>query len=79
MCTCFSVVSGEFYPQSSSSHTLTPCYAPFAKMVSAEGAKWTKDNLGTQTECGQSTIFRDGSRHSDGRGGGRGAVIQTLR
>ena len=28
---------------------ITPCYAPFAKMVSAEGAKWTKDNLGTQS------------------------------
>ena len=49
MCTCFSVVSEEFYPQSTSSHSLTPCYAPFAKMVSAEGAKWTKDNLGTQS------------------------------
>ena len=49
MCTCFSVVSEEFYPQSTSSHTLTPCYAPFAKMVSAERAKWTKDNLGTQS------------------------------
>ena len=49
MCTCFSVVSEEFYPQSTSSYTPTPCYAPFAKMVSAEGAKWTKDNLGTQS------------------------------
>ena len=47
--TCFSVGSEEFYPQSTSSHTLTPCNAPFAKMVSAERAKWTKDNLGTQS------------------------------
>ena len=24
-------------------------FAPFAKMASADGAKWTKDNLGTQS------------------------------
>ena len=34
---------------------ITSCYTPFAKMSSADGAKWTKDNLGTQ--CGQSTIL----------------------
>ena len=36
----FSVGSEKFYPQSTPS-------LPFAKMASADGAKWMKDNLGT--------------------------------
>ena len=43
---------------------ITPCYAPFAKMVSADGAKRTKDNLGTQS-VDKAPTFRWGG------GGGR--------
>ena len=75
--TCFSVGSEEFYPQSTSSHTLTPCNAPFAKMVSAERAKWTKDNLGTQSV--DKAPFSVAEPNIQMGGGGVGAVVQTLR
>ena len=75
--TCFSVGSQEFYPQSTSSHTLTPCNAPFAKMVSAERAKWTKDNLGTQSVDKAPFSVAEPNIQMGGRGWG--AVIQSLK
>ena len=41
MFTCFPSVPRSF--------TTVNVFAPFAKMASADGAKWTKDNLGTQS------------------------------
>ena len=70
--TCFSVGSQEFYPQSTFSHTLTPCNAPFAKMVSAERAKWTKDNLGTQSVDKAPFSVAEPNIQMGGGGGGGG-------
>ena len=50
---------------------ITPCYAPFAKMVSADGAKRTKDNLGTQS-VDKAPTFR-------WRGGGGGHPDPEIR
>ena len=45
-------------------------------MVSAEGAKWTKDNLGTQSVDKAPFSVAEPNIQM---GGGVGAVIQTLR